>query len=404
MMNPGEGRVAVLYPWPGLPAVDRGAARRVMPMIEVLAGQFQKVEVLSPGTGKESRNGNISYVSPRPAGWERTWTNLAFELFDGLTHHAWRGKADVRQRRQWWHYLQPKLQPSLRRAIRDVTQRADVVLLEYPFWSSVLNGISRKPVVLTIHDLLSDLVTSPWLKSRVWQNELQACRRAQAVVCHSPSDQKRLKAEGIGAHFIPPGFDLAVSNSEGTFPKLERVESVQRAGSMICLFVGSSLQPNRDAVEVIKQIAISLADEPGIFFVIAGACCGAQALAENVVSLGPVSEEELNRLYALSEVALAPITSGSGSSLKVLEALARNSVLVSTRFGVRGHGILSGQHGILCDDFSDYPGILRQLRGDPAMRKRLTDGGTQFVQAFDHRTVYQPYVNIIRGLMATGAS
>ena len=404
MMNRAEGRVAVLYPWPGLPAVDRGAARRVGPMIEVLARHFEEVEVLSPGTGGESQRGNVRYFTPKATSQERTWTNLAFKFFDGVTHHAWQGRVDIRQRRQWWHYLQPRFQPSLQKAVRDVAQRADVVLLEYPFWSSVLHRVSRKPVVLTIHDLLSDIVTSPWLKSRVWQNELRACRQARVVVCHSPSDQERLKAEGIAAHYIPPGFPLTVSTSTDTFPKLERVEAVRSAGAMICLFVGSSLQPTRDGVEAIKQIANESANEAGIFFVIAGACCGAQTFAENLVSLGPVSEEELNRLYALSEVALAPITSGSGSSLKVLEALTRKSVLVSTTIGVRGYGIVSGQHGILRDDFSEYPKILRQLRGDAAERQRLAEGGWQFVQAFNYQSVYLAYVNIIRRLMANGTS
>lgn len=404
MMNRAEGRVAVLYPWPGLPAVDRGAARRVGPMIEVLARHFPEVEVLSPGTGGESQHGNVRFITQKSPAQEKIWTNLAFKIFDGVTHHAWQGRVDIRQRRQWWHYLQSRIQPSLQNAVRDVAARADVVLLEYPFWSSVYHRVSHKPVVLTIHDLLSDVVASPWLKSRVWQNELRACRRAQAVVCHSPSDQERLKAEGIAAHYIPPGFPLTGSPRTGPFPKLERIEAVHGAGAMICLFVGSSLQPNRDAVEAIKQIAGALANEAGIFFVIAGACCGALAFGENLVSLGPVSEEELDRLYALSKVALAPITSGSGSSLKVLEALTRKSVLVSTVIGVRGYGIVSGQHGILCDDFSGYPKILRQLRGDAAERQRLAEGGWQFVQAFDCQTVYLAYVNIIRRLMAHGTT
>jgi len=399
-MNPGEARVAVLYPWPGLPAVDRGAARRVMPMIEVLSHHFREVEVLSPGSGKETPCENIKYIPHESPAGERGWTNLAYKLFDAITHHVWRGRVDIRQRRQWWHYLHPLFQPSLQSAIHDVAQRADVVLLEYPFWSSVLHRRCKKPVVLTIHDLLSEIVASPWLKSRVWQSELRACRQAQAVVCHSSSDHERLKAEGINSHFVPPGFDLTVSAGETTFPNLARVEAVQRAGGMVCLFVGSSLQPNREAVEAIKQMAHHLANEPGIFFVVAGACCGPQISGENLLSLGSISEEELNRLYALSEVALAPVTSGSGSSLKVIEALVHRKVLLSTGFGVRGHGIISGKHGILCDDFPEYPQILLRLREDLAERTRLAAGGWQFVQAFDHRVVYQEYVNIIHRLLA----
>lgn len=399
-MPQADGRVAVLYPWPGLPAVDRGAARRVAPMIEVLARHFREVEVLSPGGGKETFCGKIKYTHHESPAWESNWTNLAYKFFDGITYHAWRGRLDIRQRRQWWHYLQPLLRPSLQKAIHGAAQRADVVLLEYPFWSSVLHRQCNKPVVLTMHDLLSEVVASPWLKSRVWQNELRACRRSQAVVCHSPSDHERLKAEGIDSHFVPPGFDLTVPVGEAAFPKLARVEEVHRQGDMVCLFIGSSLQPNRDAVEVIKQTAHRLANQPGIFFVVAGACCGPQTFGENLISLGPVSEEELNRLYTLGEVALAPVTSGSGSSLKVIEALVRKKILLCTAFGARGYGIISGKHAILCDDFSEYPKILLRLRENPVERKSLAEGGWQFVQAFDHKAVYQTYVTIIQGLLA----
>ncbi len=403
MMNRGEGRVAVLFPWPGLPAVDRGAARRVRPMVEVLAGHFREVEVLSPGSGEDIRHGNIRYIAHEFPAEERNLTSFAYKVFDGLTHHASRRRIDIRQRRQWWHYLQPLFQPSLQRAIHGVVERADAVVLEYPFWSSFLPRGGKKPVIMTIHDLLSEIVVSPWLKSRIWRNELRACRRAQAVVCHSPADHARLRGEGIDARFVPPGFDLAVPVSEGTYPKLARVESSHSAGDMVCLFVGSSLQPNRDAVEAIQQMAHHLANERGIFFVVAGACCGPQTFGENLVSLGPVSEEELGRLYHLSEVALAPVTSGSGSSLKVLEALVRKKVLLSTNFGVRGYDIVSGKHGILCDDLAGYPQILLRLRDSLAERAHLAAGGWQFVQSFDHKAVYQEYVNIIHRLLAADA-
>ena len=160
------------------------------------------------------------------------------------------------------------------------------------------------------------------------------------------------------------------------------------------------MPPNREAVELIKHIASQLRQDPGIFFVIAGSCAGPQNFGENLLSLGPVSEDELNRLYALSEVALAPITSGSGSSLKVLEALRHRVVLLSTDFGVRGHAIRSGQHAILCDDFSAYPDILRGLRSDAAGRARMAEAGWRFVQAFDFKTVYQEYVTLIHRLLA----
>jgi hypothetical protein len=101
MINPAEARVGVLYPWPGLPGMDRGAARRVGPMIEVLAAHFRQVEVLSPGTGGETRRGNITYRAHEITPAEKARTNQAFTIFDGITHHLWRGRVPIHQRRQW---------------------------------------------------------------------------------------------------------------------------------------------------------------------------------------------------------------------------------------------------------------------------------------------------------------
>lgn len=398
-MEATDVRVAVFYPWGGLPARDRGAARRVVPMIEAIAAHFGLVTVLSPGRrSNDLQDRNIHYVFHEQPLWEKACCGLAWRLYDAVTHHLWRGKIGVRARRQWWHFLQPSLQPSLAGRIREIVSDSDVVMLEYPFWSALLQSAGKrdpKPVILTMHDLLSDIVGQPFLKSRVEAAELAACRRADAVVCCSSSDQARVRAMGVDAELVPHGIELAGPHDEPVSPRLGRLTGARHRGAMICFFVGSSLQPNRDAVEAIAAMAASLREEPRIFFAIAGACCGEMEFGPNMVSLGSLSEAELNSAYALSDVALAPITSGSGSSLKVLEALARGKTLVSTSVGVRGHGFVSGEQAILCDDLAKFPEILRQLFNDPSARRKLAENGRAHVRQFDSRTVYQPCVDLV---------
>ena len=388
--------------------MNRGTGRRIVPLIELLAGHFREVTVLSPGRMAEQRYGNIRYLFHQPALIESVLTQFAFRLFDGLTYHFWRGKLSIRERRQWWHYLQPAFQPSLGRAIRDVTRRADIILLDYPFWSRLVHRKIRrhpKPVILSILDLLSDAATShSWLKNRVLKYELEACRRAQAIICDAKFDNERIRAMGFDSEFVPHGFNLsaAVDETRTKFegPELERIAAHRRNGGMACFFVGSSLIPNREAVEYIAHMANQLKSEPSILFVVAGSCCGRTNPGINMISLGPISESELNELYSLCEVVLAPITSGTGSSLKVLEALVHRRVLVSTNFGVRSHGLVPGKHGIICDDLSEYPGIILRLAKNPGERRRLSEGGWEFVQDFDFKKVYQAYVRTITRLLA----
>jgi Glycosyl transferases group 1/Glycosyltransferase Family 4 len=387
--------------------MNRGTGRRIVPLIELLGDYYREVTVLSPGTLGEQRSGNIRYLFHRPGAFESILTRVAFHLFDGLTYHAWHGKVTIRERRQWWHYLQPAFQPSLGRLIRDVTRNADIILLDYPFWSWLLHRKIRrhpKPVILSILDLLSDATSHPWLKDRIRKYELEACRRAQAIICDAKFDNERIRAMGFNSEFVPHGFHLSVPIEENPTkfecPLLARLDDNRRKGGIACFFVGSSLLPNQEAVEHIAKMANQLEAEPSVLFVVAGSCCGRTNFGKNMVSLGPISESKLIQLYALCDIILAPITFGTGSSLKVLEALVHRRVLLSTQFGVRSHGLVPGKHAIICDNLSEYPGIILSLAKNPAERKRLADGGWKFVQDFDFRKVYQAYVRTIDRLLA----
>ena len=52
-------RVAVFYPWTGLPALDRGSARRVVPLINLFASRYSAVKVLSPGDRDGAKMENV---------------------------------------------------------------------------------------------------------------------------------------------------------------------------------------------------------------------------------------------------------------------------------------------------------------------------------------------------------
>ena len=113
-MGKAETRIAVFYPWTGLPALDRGSARRVVPLVRLLAERYEEVRVISPGARfKRWKSGNVEYHFQRPSAIERLWLRAAFVVFDGAFHHLFRGRVTPRERRQWWHYLGVDFQWSL---------------------------------------------------------------------------------------------------------------------------------------------------------------------------------------------------------------------------------------------------------------------------------------------------
>jgi glycosyltransferase involved in cell wall biosynthesis len=399
-MTKADTRIAVFYPWTGLPALDRGSARRLVPLINLFAAHFSEVKILSPGIGNSIKSGNIEYLFQYPSRLERALLRTAHWFYDGILYHSSRAQITPRERRQWWHYLNVKLQPTLLKRVHELVAWSSIAFLECPFWGSVVRRACRKTkrnYLLTFEDVLSDLVTSnQWLRQRVSACERLASRDAAAVFSVSFHDQERFEANGIPTRVIPHGMETepTLPHVDGGQipPELQRLQEARSNGAISCLFIGSSLRCNLEAVEEIRKIAASLVNRADIRFVIAGACLPRGDYGDKITALGPVEESILLQLYRLTDLVLAPLISGTGTSLKVLEAFIHGKPLLSTRVGVRGHPVQDGRDCIVCDDLERFPEIILALSGDPARRRKLGESGRQFVKAFDYRVVYQPYL------------
>ena len=391
--------VALLYPWTGLPAADRGAARRVIPLISLLSEHSRSVFVLSPGVQADRRQGNVRFAFHRPRPLERILLSAAFRVYDGVSHHVCRGKVSARERRQLWHYWQAGLQPSLSRCIREAVSQSRVVFLEYPFWfRQVRRCAGRRPVILTLHDVLSEMISHPLLKKLVWQREIEACKGASKVVCVSDADRVRLGAAGIMATVVPHGVNLAapVPTSSVSRPDLRSIGQHRSNNGRVCFFVGSSLGPNQQAVTAIRNMARQLKDERALLFVVAGSCCAIERVEPNMICTGPVSESDLTYLYDQAEIILSPVLSGTGASTKVLEAMSRGKALVSTSAGLRGLEVVDGRDCVVCDQLDAYPPLLLRMFRDPAWLRTLQIGATSFAQSYDYRKVYEPYLETLK--------
>jgi glycosyltransferase involved in cell wall biosynthesis len=369
-------------------------------LINLFAAHYSEVKILSPGIGNSVKSGNIEYLFQYPSRLERLLLRTAHWFYDGILHHSSRAQITPRERRQWWHYLSVKLQPTLLRRVHELVGWSSIAFLECPFWGSVVRRACRKRkknYLLTFEDVLSDLVTSNrWLRQRVSACERLASRDAAAVFSVSLHDQERFEANGIPTRVIPHGMETEPTLPHvdgGQIPlELQRLQEARSNGAISCLFIGSSLRCNLEAVEEIRKIAASLFNRADIRFVIAGACLPRGDYGDKITALGPVEEAILLQLYRLTDLVLAPLISGTGTSLKVLEAFIHGKPLLSTRVGVRGHPVQDGRDCIVCDDLERFPEIILALSGDPARRRKLGESGRQFVKAFDYRVVYQPYL------------
>jgi polysaccharide biosynthesis protein PslH len=85
---------------------------------------------------------------------------------------------------------------------------------------------------------------------------------------------------------------------------------------------------------------------------------------------------------------VVPLRKGGGTRLKVLEALALGTPIVSTSKGVEGLDLQDGRHVLVADTADAFAAATEQLLDRPDLRTRLAAAGRQAVrERYDWRTI-----------------
>ena len=151
------------------------------------------------------------------------------------------------------------------------------------------------------------------------------------------------------------------------------------------LFVGNFVHPpNRDAGHILAgRIAPEvIRSRPDATFVLAGANPPEELRAldgrNGVRVTGFVPD--LGDLLAGATAFVAPIFSGAGMRVKVLEALAAGCPVVSTPLGLSGIGGRPGETWLQADTVDGLVAVLRELAAQPERVGRLGEEGRRWVE------------------------
>lgn len=99
---------------------------------------------------------------------------------------------------------------------------------------------------------------------------------------------------------------------------------------------------------------------------------------QNVTQTGFV--DDVKPLIASSSVSIAPLLSGGGTRLKILEAMALGTPVVSTSKGAEGLDARHGEHFLRADAPTEFAECVIKLLKDQALRLRLSDNARRLVQ------------------------
>lgn len=271
----------------------------------------------------------------------------------------------------------------LHQAYLEEYEKANVIIHDFPFTShyDIFAGVDNKPRVYNAHNCESRLYqqlhacdTSQPVHEIVRQAEIRMLNMADLVLYCNSGDLEQFRQmapdAGFNAFYVPNGMVPLAFSTPSVRPSSKRLKTV---------FMGSGHPPNASAAEfIVNTLAPQL---PHVDFDIIGSCLPEGQYLPNVQRHGVVTEYVKNRLLGDVNLALNPMSEGSGSNVKVLDYFAHGVAVLSSSFGMRGIQAMPGRD-FLESDPEQFVAELERIAANPDLLDSIGQNGYEL--AMEH--------------------
>lgn len=267
--------------------------------------------------------------------------------------------------------------------------------LTWPFAADLIRSLpSPAPLIICsahnveslVYQRLSDLAATAnerwyWRKQRdlLRAMEQNAYQRSSLVFQCSEKDEDLGRSMSPGSHFCVVGNGV---NNEYFTP---REGAIQSKRPTILFTAGFGYGPNQEALEFFLQKIYPLVKRqcPDCQFVFAGS--QAQRMQDRLKitdsSVQCVSDpEDMRPCFENAWVFVVPLRAGGGTRLKILESMAMQRPIVSTRLGAEGIDCVEGTHLLLADEPQDFADQVVRLLSDSELRQALVEQASCLVR------------------------
>ena len=382
-----KGRLSILFVTPYLPSPPRfGGQMRLHGLMSGLASRHD-VSVLSlvdanTAHAEESVRATAEYCSnvatvPNGRGSEGGASKRLLQLGSLLSPRSY----------EWLVHHHADFEKALADALEQ--RHYDVVSFEFAHMAAYGAAARRKngtAFVLDEHNIEYDLVRQTsrpgtsllrraysavdWRKIRA--EELRAWTRIDGCTLTSERDEKMLLADAPSTRtaVVPNGVD--VERFRPSDPPI-----TPTPGSL--LFFGAiDYHPNTDGLQFFLNdilpflTAPSAPDMPGVKLSIVGRRPPPEILAH----AGPAVEitgavDDVRPHIERAAVVVVPLRLGSGTRLKILEAMAMGKAVVATTIGAEGLDVVPGRDLLIADDAESFARQIRKLLDNPALAAEI---------------------------------
>ena len=262
--------------------------------------------------------------------------------------------------------------------------RVDAVWASRPWMADMARAAGGRHILVDIGDfdgrIIAERLSRRSAYARKPLHQLQAAHllryeqsipaRFDAVSACKPEDLTHFnRAARTRLHVVPNGVDLPAN------------VSAERRIPFSMLFIGALwYEPNVEALrsfihDTLPEIRSRI---PAARLVVAGQGPAAAELAPMLWAPGVEvheSPESLDELYARASLTVAPLLSGGGTSIKVIESLAFGVPVVATPVAARGLGLADGAHLRIASTPRELAAACVELLTDRHAAQTLADAG-----------------------------
>jgi polysaccharide biosynthesis protein PslH len=279
------------------------------------------------------------------------------------------------------------------------SKKFDVLQCEY----LQMAQFRRKNVfsLLTAHDVQTqsaweafEAELDPFSKAKLfyrWMQtlryEMTQIRKFDRVVTMTPEDAAYLKSYSPGANVLP--IPIGIDAGEFCPAETNPLEAVS------VLFMGNFFHlPNVEAARfLVREIAPRF---PEVRFCIAGSPIleGAQG-GPNVELAGHIPDTR-TLYHSPNTVVMAPLFTGTGQRVKLLEAFSMACPVITTRVGAMGFPVEAGVNMLIAQTGDEFAAALRRLIAEPGLRRRMGDNARRMIlDRFDWPRIGKEYLDVV---------
>ena len=223
--------------------------------------------------------------------------------------------------------------------------------------------------------------------------ETEVADRVDVVFTVSDVDRQTLSQHVSSSELIvaPNGVDV------DRFHPLQGHSEIQLdLGSPVFVYHGSlGNAQNSEAVKIlIRRIFPALKDEfPEAQLILIGSN-PPDIDQQGVLAVGLV--DDLPAYIAMADIAVIPLTSGSGTKLKILEYMASGVPVVTTPIGAEGLPLEDGRHAVIDEEWDSFiDQTIRAVR-DETWAASMADEGRKLVESnFSWKATLDVYSNVL---------